>query len=255
MSKKNLICKQFVCNINELLNHGLVSGLGDPVPGKMCVEAAVAFAAGEDHNDTPDCVNSLISQEKIALNDSGWTSPKNRANGLRRVAIAQLGSNKINSNEIAVALALDLYKIWLGTKKDTAEHLFTFMGEFYSENDHDCYSDERLSCESWHCDGKCWKHVSHKDLIKKFTKDIPSLFDANEGGFYVTKAKYLIAIKKFGKPFNSLGDAEKINKKIAERLVQVLIGLKCEGTKYLHLAKAGKAKPITFRAIDPDYLN
>jgi hypothetical protein len=79
----------------EVVNAGLCYGLGDPEPGKMCVEAAVCYAMGESHSDSPSCVAADVIQAKINLNDAGWSSDKARANGLRRVAIAQLGSKGV----------------------------------------------------------------------------------------------------------------------------------------------------------------
>ena len=37
----------------ETVDAGLVEGRGTPIPGKMCVEAAVAFAMGQKHTDIP----------------------------------------------------------------------------------------------------------------------------------------------------------------------------------------------------------
>ena len=91
--KKLVINKAFAATVLSVIDKGLVYGLGDPVPGKMCVEAAVAFASGENHNDHPSCVDNWLADEKIELNDSSdWSGDKGRTKGLRRVAIAQLGS-------------------------------------------------------------------------------------------------------------------------------------------------------------------
>jgi hypothetical protein len=76
-----------------VVDAGLVSGVGNPVLGEMCVEAAVCFALGEKHGDQPTCVHPALRVFKIGLNDAGWSSPQSRANGLRRLALAQLGSN------------------------------------------------------------------------------------------------------------------------------------------------------------------
>lgn len=76
----------------EVVDHGLCSGLGKPIPGQMCVEAAVCFALGQEHGDEPDCVSSAVRACKIRLNDSNWSSDQARAKGMRRMAIAQLGT-------------------------------------------------------------------------------------------------------------------------------------------------------------------
>jgi hypothetical protein len=83
----------------------------------MCVEQAVAYAMGEMQDttvydsvrgwsdskseipvDTPSCVDKKVRDLKIDLNDQlPWKSHKERAAGLREIAVLQLGSNKINS--------------------------------------------------------------------------------------------------------------------------------------------------------------
>jgi hypothetical protein len=91
--------------ILDVLKHGLVRGKGDPKPGEMCVEAAVCFAMGLPHSDEPPCVGSAVRSFKITLNDSHWSSDMARANGMRRIAIAQLGSNEIDQNVFVKELA------------------------------------------------------------------------------------------------------------------------------------------------------
>jgi hypothetical protein len=76
----------------EVVDAGLVSGVGKPIPGQMCVEAAVCYAMGLPHGDEPSCVAPSLRRLKIALNDKAWSSPQARAKGLRRLAVAQLGS-------------------------------------------------------------------------------------------------------------------------------------------------------------------
>ena len=76
----------------EIVDAGLVRGVGNPVAGEMCVEAAVCFALGLPHGDDPACVSRVLRLLKIRLNDSSWSSDQARAKGLRRLAVAQLGS-------------------------------------------------------------------------------------------------------------------------------------------------------------------
>ncbi len=71
---------------------GLCSGKGRPIPGQMCVEAAVCYAMGLPHDDNPPCVSRAVWSLKIALNDASWSSYDARAKGMRRLALAQLGS-------------------------------------------------------------------------------------------------------------------------------------------------------------------
>jgi hypothetical protein len=76
----------------EVVDKGLVKGLGKPTPGQMCVEAAVCYAMGLPHSDEPSCVSRAVRALKIGLNDSNWSSTQARAKGMRRLAVAQLGS-------------------------------------------------------------------------------------------------------------------------------------------------------------------
>jgi hypothetical protein len=75
-----------------VVDAGLSSGMGKPVPGAMCVEAAVCYALGLPHGDEPPCVSPAVRSFKIRLNDAAWSSSAARAAGLRALAVAQLGS-------------------------------------------------------------------------------------------------------------------------------------------------------------------
>lgn len=101
------INEEIVKKILSLLNHGLTKGLGKPKPGEMCIEAAICYAFGEPHNDKPSCVALTLAQCKILINDANWSSNKARADGLKRLAIAQLGTkNTIDEKLFVEKLAL-----------------------------------------------------------------------------------------------------------------------------------------------------
>ncbi len=80
----------------NVVDAGLVRGLGSAKPGQMCVEAAVCFAYGLPHSDNPPCVGAAVRAFKIRLNDAAWSSDQARAKGMRKLAIAQLGSDQID---------------------------------------------------------------------------------------------------------------------------------------------------------------
>lgn len=103
---KTEVTKDHARKIVELLRHGLVQGVGKPEPGKMCVEAAVCYALGEPHGDEPSCVGAAVRAYKIRLNDAAWPSDKDRAEGLREIAVAQLGSDILDQREFAKRVAL-----------------------------------------------------------------------------------------------------------------------------------------------------
>jgi hypothetical protein len=97
--KRIVINKPLAMRVLEVVDKGLTEGEGNPVPGQMCVEAAVSFACGLPHSDQPECVGSEVRAFKIELNDKPWTSEKSRARGLREVAVAQLGTNTIDQEK------------------------------------------------------------------------------------------------------------------------------------------------------------
>jgi hypothetical protein len=90
----------------EIVDAGLVFGLGKAEPGKMCVEAAVCYALDLPHSDNPPCVGAAVRSLKIALNDGPWSSDAARTKGLRKLAIAQLGSDQIDQQIFTEYVAL-----------------------------------------------------------------------------------------------------------------------------------------------------
>jgi len=87
-----MITEEFVRKLVATVDVGLSRGVGDPIPGQMCVEAAISYALGEPHSDRPSCVDPVVRAAQIQLNDGLWSSSIARARGMRAVAIAQLGS-------------------------------------------------------------------------------------------------------------------------------------------------------------------
>ena len=87
----------------SIVDAGLVDGKGNPIPGQMCVEAAVCYALGLPHGDNPPCVGQAVRAFKIRLNDSEWSSAQARAAGMRKLAVAQLGSDTVDQAKFAGA--------------------------------------------------------------------------------------------------------------------------------------------------------
>ncbi len=88
------VTREVAAKVLEVIDAGLVSGLGVPEPGKMCVEAAVCYALGLPHGDNPEtCVCQSLRNIKIRINDwFGWRDNAARASALRRLGLLQLGS-------------------------------------------------------------------------------------------------------------------------------------------------------------------
>src|SRR5271157_2103519 len=110
------ITEEVAKRVIEVVDAGLASGVGFPIPGQMCVEAAVCYALGLPHGDDPGCVAPALRTLKIRLNDSNWSSPASRAAGMRRLAVAQLGSYGVLAEKEFAGRVVD-YAIRVTTPK------------------------------------------------------------------------------------------------------------------------------------------
>jgi len=89
------IVKTFdVKKYHAILDRGLSKGIGER-DSQMCIEAAICATLDLPHDDDPGCVAQAVREFKIRLNDSAWSSPEARANGLRDLGLAQLGSKGV----------------------------------------------------------------------------------------------------------------------------------------------------------------
>ena len=101
------LTKKHARKVLELVDAGLTSGLGKPEPGQMCIMAAINYALGLPHGDNPaTCVGSAVRAFDITINDASWSSNDARAKGMRREAIAKLGSNTLDQVEFSKKLTL-----------------------------------------------------------------------------------------------------------------------------------------------------
>lgn len=208
-----MITKEIAQKVLEVVNKGLCSGLdegyydGDrPQPGHMCVEAAVCYAFGEEHGDRPKCVDDEISTLKIALNDADnfWTSNKDRARHLRRLAIAQLGSKETFKKKGVQKKFEVLFK--------TALHKH-FISKLETKKADDSYFEVvPISLSSFLKNEDC----SLQDRLEGL------LNGGDHGQRYRVSRKSVIAF--------------------CEEFVQILVKLKVPGTKYLYLTNSKKKK-------------
>ena len=116
-----IINESLAVRILSIVDKGLSKGLGNPVAGQMCVEAAVCFAMGLPHSDNPPCVGAAFRAVKIRLNDANWSSDAARAAGMRELSIVQLGTDKLDQVEFAKRVALATIKEILPIALKTAK--------------------------------------------------------------------------------------------------------------------------------------
>ena len=68
-TKEVQINRELAAKVLGIVDAGLVSGLGKPKPGQMCVEAAVNFAMDRPHGDDPSCVGHVVRLNKASAAD------------------------------------------------------------------------------------------------------------------------------------------------------------------------------------------
>jgi len=118
-NQNRVITREDAVRVLEIVDQGLSFGLGNPVPGQMCVEAAVCYALSLPHNDDdPFCVSPALRALKIRLNDANWPDNKSRAKGMRKLTILQLGTKDIlNEKEF-------INKVTISTVKKLLPEMF-----------------------------------------------------------------------------------------------------------------------------------
>ena len=90
---------------DQIIARGLSDGIGER-DGQMCIEAAICTVLDLPHGDDPGCVAESVRAFKIRLNDAKWSSAEARANGLRDLGLAQLGSlDVVDDSEFAGRLS------------------------------------------------------------------------------------------------------------------------------------------------------
>jgi hypothetical protein len=78
--------------IADIVSQGLVCGVGKPVPGQLCLEAAICLALGEPHGDEPSCVAAPDRNFAIRLQDAFPGTSQERAALFLPLGLAQLGT-------------------------------------------------------------------------------------------------------------------------------------------------------------------
>lgn len=227
------ITKEIAVHVLNLVDHGLSLGLGEPTPGKMCVEAAVCFALGEIHNgDRPSCVSPCLRTFEIELNDARWSSNEARAKGLRRIAIAQLGT--MGTLDITL----------LAKKLETA-----VIGKLLPRV-------LRTAAASQEEHGKCELLQAAIRCETDPSADAAGAAEAAASAFapdYAAYAHYCVP-RKFASDYRAVGELGDIVASVAEAadaadrdlwlsdfaedVVQILVEIKTPGSKYLFLTES-----------------
>lgn len=241
-----------VNKILKTVDAGLSDGMGEPRPGFMCVEAAVCYALGLDHDDDPMCVEQHVRWTKIELNDLPWKSKARRAAGLRRLAIAQLGSiDVVNGNVFRDKLRELVLSKYMPAAIRTWATAIDTSTEYGAEDQNDLEELARIlevdtSIETVNrVQGRIF------DLYRNgegyFSNEVSKASNACKTAMSAFRQVYFplscpMIVVAFGETIQYMPSAYRtdIYARFAEDIVQILIELKSPGCEWLHLTEVPK---------------
>ena len=197
----------------ETVDAGLVTGLGNPAPGRMCVEAAVCYAMGLPHGDNPSCVAPALRRLKVRLNDSRWSSAIARSRGMRRLALAQLGSaGALDEKEFARRVVL------LAIKSSVPQALRAAASV----------------CKTFHKDKLLTlADLCERDPTEKNARDAYATADAAAAA----AAAYAADAAAAAAAAAAIVSIDKLLSTFAEEVVKILIDMKAPGCQWLVLTE------------------
>jgi hypothetical protein len=253
--------------VMDTVDAGLVTGVGIPRPGAMCVEAAVCYALGLPHGDDPDCVSRALRHLKIRLNDSNWSSDTARAMGLRRLALIQLGSrNEIDDKEFArrvAELAIRKavpYALWCAAKiqKDPSHRQALLDAANRCEIEGTigaadaAHAASYASYASYAADAAhaaAAHHAAHATHYAAYAAADAAHYAAAAASYahhaaahaasYAAHAASYAADAAASYAADAAAAQDRVLSKFAEEVVQILIDMKAPGAKWLWMTEAG----------------
>lgn len=237
----HVITREIARRVLETIDAGLIGGMGEPIPGQMCVEAAVCFALGMEHSDDPKCVAPSLRALKISLNDIDWPNEQARAKGLRRLGLIQLGSlgtvnEKIFIEKVVLWIANNYLKEYFRTYPSDTKDLRKFSARFNKK----IIKAQKLLTILEEIDNFSEEHWGWTDDVVdslrsalSSVENIPNHCDCDNAGERVSDT-----IKALYMDTNSTKAGVKILNDYAEAVVQILVKLKAPGRQWLKLTNA-----------------
>ncbi len=213
----------------QTVDQGLVKGMGDPVPGQMCVEAAVCFALGLPHSDDPGCVSVALRDLKIKLNDAHWSSDQARAAGLRRLAIAQLGTkDTLDEAEFARRVAL------VATKTTVADCLDQVGLSDHAQACRNATDLKSAQSAAAAARAAAWAAAAWAAVAALAAAEYAAVRAAD---VYAAAWAADAAAQAAAQAASVAPNPDQVLADFAERVVQILIDMKATGTQWLHLTE------------------
>lgn len=262
------ISKEVVLLIIADLERQLASSAENSVAGRMIVQQAVCAAFAERYLETPSTVAPMLSAVTIGLNNATWSSDFECGKGMRRLAIAQLGTAKdFDSNRFLYCLAGVLVRKWL-------PRLLRHMAEFDKVNESQfLQAANRVALDGSFeavrsavlCVGKACLLVDSENglalvgemfvqlaLCAASAADNSKLLSGwcltagSENDSCTTKAMTYLLSRAIGLVAAQSGDAigDELLSEFAEDVVVILATMKTPGSKFLYLAQSTKVPGV-----------
>jgi hypothetical protein len=242
MTETFTITEGLVKKLLEVADEGLVKGVGEPVPGRMCVEAAVCYAMDLPHGDAPTCVSPALRALVVRLNDSAWSSDKARAKGMRRLAVAQLGSADVLDEREFARRVVEM------TIRKQVPAALRAAAKIHPDSDHSA----RLLDAAARCEKEGTKDAAD---AARAVADAAAARAANAAYAAATYASYAAAYAVDDAAYVAAGAAsatadatadaadaasaaDNLLSEFAEDVVQILIQMKSPGTEWLWITEA-----------------
>lgn len=225
--------KKIAQKVKEVVEYGLTCGIGEPIPGQMCVEAAVCYAYGLPHSDNPPCVGSAVRQFKIRLNDSRWSSNQARGQGMLKLSIAQLNSNVIDQNEFSRKIVLQIVN----------QIIAPIAAKYFSSIEEKL----RIVTDLSEAAALCRELLRNIQAAVDYATDYATaaaVVDAAEAADYAAEAADIAAATAAGYAVDAAADAvvdaavrDKFLVRVADICLDVLKEMKSPGCEYLYLVE------------------
>jgi hypothetical protein len=192
----------------------------------MCVEAAVCAALDLPHSDRPPCVHLDARVFKITLNDSDWSSNDARAAGMRRCAVAQLGSLGMDGEKFSSILAVETTRQIVPIALRAAGQKIPAFAERLEEAAAACEAASNLAEAKAACQNAKAVGCAAANAAANAASDAS---DAVANAAYAAYAASAAAYRA------SPSERDRILSLSAEIAVQAFIACETEGSKFLHL--------------------
>ena len=209
------LTKQIALKVLESINGALRMGAGNGEGQDVCVMQAIARAVGlpasDDHVE--ECVGTAVSAFNRRLNDCSWSSDTARAEGMKALGVASIGSNQLNQMEFGKLMFVR------GTQR-----LLPFVFR------------EIAKIKSGDYKTKLEKHAEICEKVTNFEEAKKACKDASASAHAHAYAYAYASASAFFK--KSLGDD--FLTRTADMGLQCLIELKSPGCEWLDLCEIGK---------------